>query len=79
MVYGMKGISLGCCISSLIFSGLVQVLCQLEANGVAVLHAEHAGPQDRIALALYPTVSMMNHACAYNVALQFAGCSLSVR
>ena len=58
---------------------LVQILCQLEANGLAVVGSEHTGPQDRIALALYPTASMMNHACLPNLALQFAGRSLRAR
>lgn len=59
--------------------GLIQILCQLEANGLAVVGSEHTGPQDRIALALYPTASMMNHACSPNLALQFTGRRLTAR
>ena len=58
-------------------AGLLQILCRLEANGLAVVGSEHAGPLDRIALALYPTASIMNHACTPDLVLHFAGRSLT--
>lgn len=82
---GLRGGTASCHPSSWLCDGvpsagfLLQILCQLEANGLAVVGSEHTGPQDRVALALYPTASMMNHACAPNLALQFAGRSLRAR
>lgn len=58
---------------------VLQILCQLEANGLAVVEPEHAGPQDRLALALYPTASMLNHACSPNLSLCFSGRTLQAR
>ena len=52
-------------------SDVLRALCWVQVNGVAVVPAERAGHADRLALALYPTASLMNHACSPTVAVHF--------
>lgn len=54
-------------------------LLQIHVNGLAVVPAKHTNERDRIALAVYPTASLMNHSCQPNVALAFDGKVLTAR
>ena len=60
-------------------SSILKALLQIHINGLAVVPAQHAGAKDRIALAVYPTASLVNHSCQPNVALQFDGALLTAR
>lgn len=43
----------------------------MQINGLAVVPSERRGTEDRLALALYPVASLMNHSCLPNVAVRF--------
>lgn len=60
-------------------SSILTALLQIHINGLAVVPAQHADAKDRIALAVYPTASLMNHSCQPNVALAFDGALLTAR
>lgn len=53
---------------------VLRALCQIRANAVALVPPVRAGEADRLGLAVYPVVSMMNHACRPNVSLIFEVC-----
>lgn len=58
---------------------VLTAVLQIHINGLAVVPAQHTDAQDRIALAVYPTASLMNHSCQPNVALAFDGRLLTAR
>ena len=58
---------------------ILTALLQIHINGLAVVPAQHTDAKDRIALAVYPTASLMNHSCQPNVALAFDGVMLTAR
>ncbi|KAL0054030.1 hypothetical protein WJX82_002618 [Trebouxia sp. C0006] len=58
---------------------ILTALLQIHINGLAVVPQQHTGATDRIALAVYPTASLMNHSCQPNVAVCFDGCKLIAR
>ena len=60
-------------------SSILTALLQVHINGLAVVPKQHCSAADRIALAVYPTASLMNHACQPNVALLFDGSQLTAR
>ena len=60
-------------------SNILTALLQIHINGLAVVPAQHSDAKDRIALAVYPTASLMNHSCQPNVALSFDGAWLIAR
>ena len=60
-------------------SDILTALLQIQINGLAVVPVQHTDAKDRIALALYPTASLMNHSCHPNVALAFDGALLTAR
>jgi hypothetical protein len=57
-------------------AAVLRALAQVRVNGVAVVPPECGGAEDRVALAVYPITSMMNHSCAASVALRFSGAEL---
>ncbi|PSC76706.1 exostosin-like glycosyltransferase isoform B [Micractinium conductrix] len=58
---------------------VLEALCRLQINGLAVVPAERRGSEDRLGLALYPVGALMNHSCQPNVAARFEGGTLAVR
>ena len=58
---------------------ILTALLQIHINGLAVVPQRHSYVRDRIALAVYPTASLMNHSCQPNVALAFNGAELTAR
>ncbi|DBA96455.1 TPA: hypothetical protein ACH3X1_015345 [Trebouxia sp. C0004] len=58
---------------------ILKALLQIYINGLAVVPQQHTDATDRIALAVYPTASLMNHSCQPNVAVCFDGCKLTAR
>ena len=60
-------------------SSILTALLHVHINGLAVVPKQHCNAADRIALAVYPTASLMNHACQPNVALSFDGSQLIAR
>ena len=60
-------------------SSILTALLQIHINGLAVVPHRHTDAEDRIALAVYPTASLMNHSCQPNVAVSFQGSQLTVR
>ncbi|KAA6416709.1 MAG: hypothetical protein FRX49_13320 [Trebouxia sp. A1-2] len=52
---------------------------RVHTNGLAVVPQQHTDASDRIALAVYPTASLMNHSCQPNIAVCFNGCELTAR
>jgi len=58
---------------------ILTALLQIHINGLAVVPQQHTDATDRIALAVYPTASLMNHSCQPNVAVCFDGCKLTAR
>lgn len=65
--------------SSLSPGSILTALLQVHINGVAIVPQEHTDARDRIALAVYPIASLMNHSCQPNVALCFDGSKLTAR
>ena len=53
-------------------------LLKIKVNGIAIVPEEHASAEDRLALAIFPHASMLNHACKPNVDFQFSGRKLKV-
>lgn len=60
-------------------SSILAALLRLHYNSIAVVPQQHASDADRIALALYPTASLMNHSCLPNIALVFDGETMTAR
>ena len=60
-------------------SSILKALLQVQFNSIAVVPQQHTAASDRIAVAMYPTASLMNHSCIPNVALAFDGASLTAR
>ncbi|KAL3132487.1 hypothetical protein ABBQ32_009035 [Trebouxia sp. C0010 RCD-2024] len=58
---------------------ILTALLQIHVNGLAVVPAQHTNEEDRVALAVYATASLMNHSCQPNVALAFDGKVLTAR
>ena len=58
---------------------ILTALLQIHINGLAVVPQRHSHAKDRIALAVYPTASLINHSCQPNVALAFDGTELTAR
>jgi len=58
---------------------ILTALLQIHINGLAVVPQQHTDASDRIALALYPVASLMNHSCQPNIALSFDGTKLTAR
>ncbi|DBA65674.1 TPA: hypothetical protein ACH3X2_002729 [Trebouxia sp. C0005] len=58
---------------------ILTALLQVHTNGLAVVPQQHTDASDRIALAVYPTASLMNHSCQPNIAVCFNGCELTAR
>lgn len=58
---------------------ILKALLQVQFNSIAIVPQQHAAASDRVAVAVYPTASLMNHSCIPNVALAFEGSSLTAR
>ena len=58
---------------------ILTALLQIHINGLAVVPQQHTDATGRIALAVYPTASLMNHSCQPNVAVCFDGSKLTAR
>lgn len=58
-------------------SSILKALLQVLFNSIAIVPQQHTAASDRIAVAIYPTASLMNHACVPNVALNFHGAALT--
>lgn len=58
---------------------ILKALLQVQFNSIAIVPQQHAAAADRVAVAVYPTASLMNHSCIPNVALTFEGASLTAR
>ena len=65
----------GCLLSA---EAILLALLKIQMNAIAVIPKEHASAKDRIAVAIYPKASMMNHGCIPNVELEFKGRQLRV-
>ena len=50
---------------------VLEEICRLRVNGVAVVPAARAGDAHRLGLGLYPVASCMNHSCLPNVSPYF--------
>ncbi|KAI3429305.1 hypothetical protein D9Q98_005400 [Chlorella vulgaris] len=66
-------------LSCVTVEAVLSALCRFQINGLAVVPSERRGTEDRLALALYPVASLMNHSCLPNVAVRFEGSKLIVR
>lgn len=58
---------------------ILKALLQAHVNSIAVVPQQHMAASDRIAVAVYPTASLMNHSCIPNIALAFDGSKLVAR
>ena len=65
--------------SKLTSGSILTALLQIHINGLAIVPQQYKDARDRIALAVYPIASLMNHACQPNVALCFDGSILTAR
>ncbi|KAL4856762.1 SET and MYND domain-containing protein 4 [Chlorella vulgaris] len=66
-------------LSCVTVEAVLSALCRFQINGLAVVPSQRRGSEDRLALALYPVASLMNHSCLPNVAVRFEGSKLIVR
>ncbi|KAK9842038.1 hypothetical protein WJX81_005512 [Elliptochloris bilobata] len=65
--------------SGLMPGRVLEALCAVDANALAVVPPLYSRPEQRLALAVYGISSLLNHACAPSVGLRFRGGALTVR